>query len=221
MTHIPKWFVGLAVVAGIAIFAGEAGAQVAPDENKVEFWCNGTDGIKYEPVDTPFIVPAPPEGTTWTLIVIKAGTTNETNTNPIPGTSYAHSEHDNSHVILCWETVTTTTTTTILTTTTTTPTDSTTTTTTTASTTTTDPASTTSSSTTTTSSPTTTTSSSSTTTTLGTTTSTVPPSTPTTTPPVDPPTELPVTGANLMSFTVLGLVALLTGALVVWKMKAE
>ena len=97
------------LVLAVLIMAIPVGAATVPDENKPEFWC-GDNGVKIEPVDTPFIVPAPAEGTTWTLIVLKGGTTNETHSSPLQGDSFSHSLHETSHVILCYETLTTTTT---------------------------------------------------------------------------------------------------------------
>ena len=98
-----RWVIGIAttmlVVLGLGLVAGAGGAE--PDANKVAYWCE--QGIKIEPVDTPFVVPEPPEGYTWTLLVIKGGTTNQTFENPVVGDSYSHSAHDNSHVILCKE----------------------------------------------------------------------------------------------------------------------
>lgn len=159
------WWMLLAVLVGLFLMSGlgDAAGQVEPDENQVEFWCE--TGIKLEPVDTPFVVPDPPEGnTTWTLLVLKAGTENDPIPNPIPGNSYTHSNgKEISHAILCYEqngTGSTTTSTTAPTST---------------STTTTDPATTTSSSTSTTATPTTTTLNSSTTSTP---TDTDPPTTP-------------------------------------------
>jgi len=69
-----------------------------PNTNSVEYWCpNG--GIKYEPVATPFVVPSPPSGKVWTLLVLKAGNEetsveveNETFPNPVVGQSYARSD---------------------------------------------------------------------------------------------------------------------------------
>ena len=100
--------------------------QVNPEANGPAYWC-GEDGVKYEPVDTPFIVPEPEEGTTWTLLVLKGGTTNEVIPLPVVGQGYSHSVSANSHVILCWD-ATDPTTTTTTTPTTTAPTTSTTTT---------------------------------------------------------------------------------------------
>lgn len=125
MRRIVVTFLALAIGVYVLLafpFPGEA-APVDPATNNVSYWCQddgGYGGVKYEPVDDPFIVPVPPEGTAWELLVLKAGTTNETVVNPIPGQSYSHSEHDNSHVILCWEPVIVTTTTTLPPTTTTT-----------------------------------------------------------------------------------------------------
>ena len=209
------------IVGAIAVMVlastGTAFAQVNPEENQVEFWCD-SGGVKYEPVDTPFIVPEPPEGKTWTLLVLKGGTTNEVIPLPVVGQGYSHSAHDNSHVILCWEDEEVTTTTTAPTTTTTSPTTTTTTTrpsttTTSSSTTTTVPVTTTSSSTTTTD-PTTTTTKPVTTTSNPTTTSVVVTTTdPPTTTTVTVPTTLPVTGPSVNMD--LGWLALFALALIV------
>ena len=99
----------MVLVLGLGLVAGAGGAD--PDANQVGFWCE--EGIKVEPVDTPYVVPEPPEGYVWTLLVIKAGTDNETFPNPVVGDGYsATNGHDNSHVILCKESDETTTTTT-------------------------------------------------------------------------------------------------------------
>ena len=119
MTRI-RIIVGLLVV-GFVLLVGQA--AIGTDSNQVDFWCE--DGMKFEPVDTPFIVPEPPPGATWTLLVLKGGTTNETVVNPVVGQAYSHSTKDNSHVILCYEeevTPSTTTTSTTTSTTTTAPT---------------------------------------------------------------------------------------------------
>lgn len=194
---------------------------VDSDANKVSFWCEPDDaGIKYEPVATPYIVPEPPEGKVWTLLVIKSALVNDQFPNPVVGQAYnAVSEKDISHVILCWEdTVVTTTTTTSSTTTTTPSTTTTTTTSTTVPTTTTEP-------TTTTTDPTSTTSSSiPTTSTTVIATTTVPPSSsttssnptstvPPTTTTVTVPTTLPVTGPSVNMG--LGWLALFAVALIV------
>lgn len=160
-----------ALVLGLSVVVVFNGPARATDSNQVDFWCE--EGVKIEPIGTPsYTVPQPPDGFTWTLLVIKSATDNEVFPNPVPGQSYTPSKpHDVSHVILCMEPVqvTTTTTTTAPTTTTTDPT-----------TTTTAPAT-----TTTTTAPTTTT------TTTPTTVTTLPPDPPMTTstlPPDPPPT---------------------------------
>jgi len=88
-------------------------------QNQVSDWCEV--GFKYEPVATPFVVPAPAAGTTWTLLVLKAGSGADENTTfgyPTPGQSYYHGTgKDISHAILCYEQQTTTTTIVVTTTT--------------------------------------------------------------------------------------------------------
>lgn len=91
------------------------GAQIdayqSPDTNQVSYWC--ALGFKYEPVSTPFVVPAPPAGYTWTLLVLKAGSgpgENETFANPVVGQAYSRSDGKSiSHAILCKSINTTTT----------------------------------------------------------------------------------------------------------------
>jgi hypothetical protein len=100
---------GVMWLLGFFVWTTVAGANPPPpNSNQVEYWCpNG--GVKYEPVDTPFTVPPPPEGFTWTLLVLKAGneetsveTENETFPNPVVGQEYSRTDGKNiSHVILC------------------------------------------------------------------------------------------------------------------------
>ena len=111
-----------ALVMGLLFVVPFTGTARATDSNQVDFWCD--KGTKIEPIGTPsFTVPPPPDGFTWTLLVVKSATDNETFPNPIPGQSYTPSNgHDVSHVILCMEPIPTTTTTSTTSTTTTTPT---------------------------------------------------------------------------------------------------
>jgi hypothetical protein len=109
-----------------------------PNSNNVGYWCESQEaGVKYTPIE-PFVVPEPPTGYIWTLLVIKAGSTgnsvDEENfvvQNPVVGNVYAWEgtwqgepvSKAISHVILCVEaseqtTTTTSTTTTVVTTTT-------------------------------------------------------------------------------------------------------
>ena len=120
-----------ALVMGLLLVMPFTGTAQATDSNQVDFWCD--EGIKIEPIGTPsYTVPPPPDGFTWTLLVVKSATDNETFPNPIPGQSYTPTNgRDVSHVILCMEPIPTTTTTTTSITTTTTVTTPTTTTTTT------------------------------------------------------------------------------------------
>ena len=109
----------IAILLLVAIFAlaGKAGANAVPNTNEVAYWCpNG--GVKYDNLtSTLFTVPAPPDGHTWSLLVLKAGSDqsveneNETFPNPVVGQSYSHSSGKTlSHAILCYgEPVTTTT----------------------------------------------------------------------------------------------------------------
>ena len=105
-----------ALVMGLLLVMPFTGTARATDSNQVGFWCD--EGIKIEPIGTPsFTVPSPPDGFTWTLLVVKSATDNELFPNPIPGQSYTPSNgHDVSYVILCMEPTSTTTTTTTTTT---------------------------------------------------------------------------------------------------------
>jgi len=202
----------IALLLGVSLLMLTIGVANATtdisEKNKVSYWCE--DGIKYEPVETPFIVPAPPEGTQWTLIVLKAGTTNETHPYPKQGDTYSHTLHDNSHVILCWEETSDTTTT--------------------------SPSSTTSSTVTTTTIPDTTTTVPVTTTSSSTTTiqstSTLATSTTSTSQPMDTTTtstglvttttvmtELPMTGSTLTGIAVLGMMMLALGSAFVYSVR--
>ncbi len=208
MTRI-RIIVGLLVV-GIVLLVG--GVALATDSNQVDHWCE--TGVKFEPVSTPYVVPSPPAGSTWTLLILKAGTANDQIPNPVVGQAYAHSSgKDISHVILCYEEVPTSTTTTttlpVPTTTTTEPPGSTTTTTTTV--------------------PGSTTTTSTTTTTLGSTTTTMDPQSTTTTR-VPPPTYIESgdggyideedhghehEGTSLWLLSLGGFIGILLGALIV------
>ena len=83
-----------------------------PNTNSVSYWCpNG--GVKFDNLTKKtFTVPAPAQGTTWTLAVVKAGSTdigfgagNDTPiTNPVAGQVLSHTSGKNlSHVILCYK----------------------------------------------------------------------------------------------------------------------
>ncbi len=112
--------VAMALIVGLFVVLVFDGSARATDSNQVDFWCD--EGIKIEPIGTPsFTVPPPPDGFTWTLLVVKSATDNQLFPNPIPGQSYTPSNgHGVSHVILCMEPTSTTTTTSPSTTTTTT-----------------------------------------------------------------------------------------------------
>jgi hypothetical protein len=103
-----------AVAAGIAFSgmatAASAGRPIIPVENHESHW----EGLgygeceKYEDPADPFVVPAPDEGNSFTLLVIKSGsarsadTVNDLIENPEEGDSYSHSSGKGiSHVILC------------------------------------------------------------------------------------------------------------------------
>jgi hypothetical protein len=101
----------LALVAALVVLASIASATEGTG-NQVDDWCDA--GIKHDNLSGPsFTVPEPPAGTTWTLLVIKSGTENETWVNPTPGQTYTPANgKDVSHAILCYREDTSTTTTT-------------------------------------------------------------------------------------------------------------
>ncbi len=118
-----KILAALAVAFALVGLASPAfatdGAPPADNTNEVTYWCAPNIGYKYDPVSTPFVVPAPPAGYEWYLLVLKAGSTghggvineNETFANPVVGQSYTHSSgKDLSHAILCKRAVEVTTT---------------------------------------------------------------------------------------------------------------
>jgi LPXTG-motif cell wall-anchored protein len=106
---------GAAMAIGLTLVTG--GHVAASTSNDVFYWC-AQGGVKYEPVSTPFVVPDPPDGYVWTLLVVKAGSDDVGHgpgndapiVNPVVGQSYSHSTGKrNSHVILCMEPAPTTT----------------------------------------------------------------------------------------------------------------
>jgi hypothetical protein len=93
-----------------------------PPPNDVPDWCD--TGIKFDnlPGILTFTVPEPPAGTTWILLVLKAGLDNFEIPDPVVGQAYSHPNgKEISHAIICYEEVPPSTTTTIPTTTTTVP----------------------------------------------------------------------------------------------------
>ena len=109
LTAILVAIAGAVTVVTFALVA-DSSAQYLPQDpeyNDVEYWqSNGYEYcVKYDPVDTPYLVPAAPEGGTWDLLIIKAGAGDQANQlidDPAVGTTYEHSsDKDISHVILC------------------------------------------------------------------------------------------------------------------------
>ncbi len=109
LTAILVAIAGAVTVVTFALVA-DSSAQYLPQDpeyNNVEYWqSNGYEYcVKYDPVDTPYLVPAAPEGGTWDLLIIKAGAGDQANQlidDPAVGTTYEHSsDKDISHVILC------------------------------------------------------------------------------------------------------------------------
>ena len=97
---------GAITLVGLLVFVVAPALGQEDTRNQVEDWCSDNQGIKVEPLTGPsFTVPEPPEGTTWTLLVIKSGTTNEEIPFPQIGWLYVPSNgKEPSHAILCYET---------------------------------------------------------------------------------------------------------------------
>jgi len=102
--------VGLVAVG--FVLAGPLGAS-ATETNHTEFWqtVSGETCAKYEPVVTPYTLPAPEDGRTYSKVVIKAGSSGHGGvvdentvytTNLLAGLTFTHLSGKNvSHVILC------------------------------------------------------------------------------------------------------------------------
>ncbi len=71
--------------------------------NDVPDWCE--TGIKFDNLSgLTFTVPEPPPGTTWTLLVLKAGLDNFEISDPVVGQAYSHPNgKEISHAIICYE----------------------------------------------------------------------------------------------------------------------
>lgn len=196
----------VAVAMFFALFAVQIAFGVEDTRNQVSDWCD--NGTKFDDLDGPsFTVPDPPQGATWTLLIIKAGQVNTEILNPVPGVTYfPTNQQDVSHAILCYVESSSTTSTTTSTTSSTSTTS--------ATTTTTAPTTTTSSSTTTTS-PT-----SSTSTSLVSTSTTGGPSTTVTTPETTDTIETPVgavpAGGGAMALQHLATASPVEDAAVLW-----
>jgi hypothetical protein len=106
------WMTG-ALLLAVTGLATAAGAQPDPNTNTVAYWCGSEDaGIKIEGPFDSVTVPEPPEGTIWTLLVLKAGSEeggsveeeNEQFPDPVVGETYIRSDGKGiSHAILCHE----------------------------------------------------------------------------------------------------------------------
>jgi hypothetical protein len=102
---------GAAMATMLGVTAGVASAQqpLSAQQNNPDYWSNLGYGqcSKTENPGTPFVLGNPPAGTTWSLLVIKAGsaqsvdTPNDVILNPSPGTYYHSSGKTISHVIVC------------------------------------------------------------------------------------------------------------------------
>ena len=104
--------VGLVLADSLSITGGQAATATGtppPNTNEVAYWCADGHGFKYDGLTTTgFVVPAPPTGWHWTLLVLKAGSDqstdgeNEPTVNPVVGQTYYHpSGKTLSHAILC------------------------------------------------------------------------------------------------------------------------
>jgi hypothetical protein len=102
-------FVFALAIGFAALAPSTAGASDFSDKNQPAYWENLGYGtcVKNEKPSTPYVLAAPPAGTTWTMLVVKAGSESSTNDphaeypNPVPGPYYHPSGKTISHVILC------------------------------------------------------------------------------------------------------------------------
>jgi hypothetical protein len=102
---------GLVLTSVLFSSTGISGATGATggNENHTEYWEGQGYGVcvKDDKAKTPFVVPAPPEGKYWTVLVLKAGShqqgeASEVILDPVVGEAYSHgSGKDISHAILC------------------------------------------------------------------------------------------------------------------------
>ena len=86
----------------------------SPESNDASYWeQEGWTCTKInESAETAFVMPSPPDGQTWVLLVVKQGTTNYIYSNPIAGHSYPSTGKNSpgySHLIVCSTQTTTTT----------------------------------------------------------------------------------------------------------------
>jgi hypothetical protein len=105
------WMTG-ALLLAVTGLATAAGAQPDPT-NSVAYWCGDEEsGIKVENPGDSFTVPEPPEGTTWVMLILKAGSEeggsveeeNEQFPDPVVGETYTRTDGKAiSHAILCHE----------------------------------------------------------------------------------------------------------------------
>lgn len=100
-------------LAGLALSAAApAYAAPTPGPNQEAYWeAMGYGDCTKEELDDgvgSFVLPAPPMGTAYTLLVLKAGsgaTANDVIENPVVGEEYTHGTgKDLSHVIWCVDT---------------------------------------------------------------------------------------------------------------------
>lgn len=110
----------LCVAIGLVLAPTVAGASEFSDKNHPEYWEDLGYGtcVKYEKPGTPYVLGPAPAGTTWSMLVVKAGSESSTNDphaeypSPVPGSYYHPSGKSISHVIVCSRRGSTTTTTT-------------------------------------------------------------------------------------------------------------
>lgn len=104
-----------AVAVGVSVGAMATGASAGPietDQNKAEYWEEAGYGtcVKDDREVGSYTVPEAPEASSWTILVLKAGsgksvsTVNDQILDPVEGATYTHSSGKGiSHVILCYD----------------------------------------------------------------------------------------------------------------------
>jgi hypothetical protein len=98
------------LVAATIVVAMTPNPAAADDKNQPSYWSGLGYGtcVKEESPATPYKLGAAPAGTTWSMLVVKAGSESSTNDphaeypNPVPGSYYHPSGKSISHIIKCY-----------------------------------------------------------------------------------------------------------------------
>ncbi|MCU1369043.1 MAG: hypothetical protein JWO77_237 [Ilumatobacteraceae bacterium] len=106
--HGPRTILTVLAAATVVLAVAPSPAA-ADDKNQPSYWSGIGYGtcVKQEAPGTPYTLAAPPAGTTWSMLVVKAGSESSTNDphaeypNPVPGPYFHPSGKAISHIILC------------------------------------------------------------------------------------------------------------------------